>query len=86
MFSSSCCEGGLGVIACINCRGEGVTVPVKLQRKEIDIPVIIASPYYLPFLLMCTTTDHHQADEFELALEEMGIAALAANYANRQAR
>jgi hypothetical protein len=54
--------GGLGVVACVNCKGEGVTVPIALQRKEIDMPM----------------------DEFEAALEEMGIAALAANYVNAQ--
>lgn len=27
------------VVACVNCRGEGVTVPVVLQRKQLDIPV-----------------------------------------------
>lgn len=54
--------GGLGAVACVNCKGEGVTVPIALQRKETDIPL----------------------DEFEAALDEMGIAALAANYVNTQ--
>jgi len=49
-------------VACVNCKGEGVTVPIALQRKETDIPL----------------------DEFEAALDEMGIAALAANYVNTQ--
>ena len=56
--------GSIGVVACVNCKGEGITVPVALQRKQIGIPT----------------------DEFEMALEEMGIASLAANYVNQQAR
>ena len=46
------------------CKGEGTSVPVALQRKELALP----------------------GDEFDLALEEMGIAALAANAANQEAR
>lgn len=56
--------GGLGVRACVNCKGEGLSIPMVLQRKTPQIPV----------------------DEFELALEDLGIAAIAANYVNSRAR
>ena len=26
--------GGIGVVACVNCKGEGVTIPIMLQRKQ----------------------------------------------------
>eukprot|EP00614_Pseudopedinella_elastica_P013103 CAMPEP_0172614274 /NCGR_PEP_ID=MMETSP1068-20121228/49311_1 /TAXON_ID=35684 /ORGANISM="Pseudopedinella elastica, Strain CCMP716" /LENGTH=229 /DNA_ID=CAMNT_0013419011 /DNA_START=126 /DNA_END=815 /DNA_ORIENTATION=- len=63
---SCACEtcGGIGEVACVNCKAEGVTVPVALQRKEFNM----------------------NTDELELALEEMGIAALAANYNVAKAR
>eukprot|EP00613_Pedinella_sp_CCMP2098_P003204 CAMPEP_0171617622 /NCGR_PEP_ID=MMETSP0990-20121206/14221_1 /TAXON_ID=483369 /ORGANISM="non described non described, Strain CCMP2098" /LENGTH=163 /DNA_ID=CAMNT_0012182191 /DNA_START=238 /DNA_END=729 /DNA_ORIENTATION=- len=57
------CEG-IGVVACVNCKGEGVSVPVVLQRKQTDM----------------------NTDELEMALEEMGVASLAANFANQKAR
>mmetsp|Transcript_9134 Transcript_9134/g.21507 ORF Transcript_9134/g.21507 Transcript_9134/m.21507 type:complete len:302 (+) Transcript_9134:88-993(+) len=57
--------GGIGVVACVNCKGEGVTIPIMLQRKQNEFGSV---------------------DEFDIALEEMGLASLAANYVNQRAR
>jgi len=67
--------GEAAVSQCATCGGLGVVACVNCKGEGVTVPVVLQRKEMKDVL-----------DEFDLALEEMGIASLAANYANQQAR
>jgi len=60
---------------CNTCGGLGVVACVNCKGEGVTVPVVLQRKEMKDVV-----------DEFDLALEEMGIASLAANYANQEAR
>lgn len=60
---------------CPNCGGIGVVACVNCKGEGVTIPIMLQRKQIeMPI------------DEFDIALEEMGLASLAANYVNQRAR
>ena len=62
-------------VQCPTCGALGVVACVNCKGEGVTVPVVLQRKEI-----------NVPADEFDMAIDELGIAALAANHANRQAR